>query len=100
MKNKSRRNFNKLIGTGLTVVPLAHLVASLPARADDVPMVDPESAVAVGLKYQEVSETDGLNCANCALYQADEGAEAGVCPLFSGSLVGAEAWCSAWAAKA
>jgi len=99
MKNNSRRNFNKLIGTGIAVVPLAQLVTSLPALADDSPMVDPESAVAAGLQYKETSEIDDRNCANCALYQAEEGAKAGMCPLFAGSLVGAEAWCSAWVAK-
>lgn len=99
MKNKARRNFNKLIGTGIAAVPLAHLVTSLPAHANDLPMVDIKSPVAVGLKYIEVSEIDNQNCANCALYQAEDGAPTGKCPLFSGSLVGAEAWCSAWAAK-
>lgn len=40
------------------------------------------------------------NCANCALFQAPAGAEAGGCPLFAGHWVAAAGWCSAWVKRA
>jgi hypothetical protein len=70
------------------------------AVADDLPMVDPESAQAKGLQYEAVSSKEGKNCANCILYQGDAEAAGGACALFPGSQVGKEAWCAAWAAKA
>jgi hypothetical protein len=38
-------------------------------------------------------------CANCALFQAPPGAQAGGCPLFAGYQVAAAGWCSAWARR-
>ena len=99
MTNESRRNFNKLMGTAVAIVPLTQLAAILPARADDLPLVDPESPAAAGLQYMVVSEVDGQQCANCTLYTADDGAQVGKCPLFAGQQVPAEAWCSAWVIK-
>ncbi len=98
MKTLNRRRFIALGGAGLAAVPLSTLIN--PAMADELPMLDPKSAVAVGLQYEEMSTKDGKNCANCALYQGAEGDAGGACPLFQGSQVGKDAWCAAWAAKA
>ena len=53
----------------------------------DTAKVDPQ-------KYpgHKLSQT----CANCQLYQGDEGSVAGGCALFSGKDVAAKGWCSAW----
>lgn len=101
MDNPSRRNFNKLLGAGVVAIPASALLSTLPVRADDAPpMVDPESDPAKGLQYIEASEMEGKNCASCVLYQPGEAEGKGICPLFQGSSVGAEAWCSAYAPKA
>ena len=95
--NQSRRNFTKALGAGLAAIPV--VAAVRPAFAADAPMVDPESAQAQALQYKAESEMDGQMCNNCALFQGAADAEAGGCPLFAGSSVGAKAWCSAWVAK-
>jgi len=99
MTDIKRRKFVTLMSAGAAVVPLSALVASLPSHAQDAPMVDPESAQAKGLSYAAVSETEGKSCSNCALYAGKEGDESGSCPLFPGSSVASEAWCSAHVPK-
>lgn len=42
----------------------------------------------------------GQICANCALYQAEEGAEWGDCSIFPGRQVKASGWCTVYAPKA
>ena len=101
MKNMNRRQFNKMLGAGVVAVPLSGLVAQLPAHADDdKPMVDPEAANAIALKYMAQSDKDGKNCSGCSLYQGAAGDPSGGCPLFPGATVGAESWCSAFVPKA
>jgi len=97
MTDLKRRDFIRL-ASATAVIPVSALVGSRLASAADMPMVDPASAQAVALKYAAASETEGQNCANCALYQGD-GADAGPCPLFQGSHVASGAWCSAWVTK-
>ena len=97
MKNLSRRRFIALGGVGLATVPLASILNS--AVADELPMVDPESAQAAALQYAAVSTKEGQNCANCVLYQGDAEAAGGACALFPGTQVGKDAWCAAWSAK-
>lgn len=97
MKNLSRRRFIALGGAGLAAVPLSSILNS--AVADELPMVDPESAQAAALQYAAVSATEGQDCANCVLYQGEADSAGGACALFPGSQVGKEAWCAAWSAK-
>jgi len=99
MKNMNRRQFNKMLGAGVVAVPLSGLVAQLPAHADDLPMVDPEAANAIALKYMAQSDKEGKQCGGCSLYQGAAGDASGGCPLFPGAAVGAEAWCSAFVPK-
>ena len=100
MTDIKRRKFVSLMGMGVAVVPVSALVASLPSRADDAPAVDPASAQAQALQYVAVSTVEGQNCANCTLYTGAEGDAMGPCPLFPGSAVAAEGWCSAYVPKA
>ncbi|NND90780.1 MAG: iron permease [Granulosicoccus sp.] len=88
------------MGVGAAVVPVSALVASLPSRAQDMPVVDPESAQAKALQYVSETEIPDQNCANCTLYSGAEGADAGPCPLFPGVSVMASAWCSAYVPRA
>ena len=94
MTDQKRRNFIRM-ASATAVIPVTAVIGSRLAVAADMPMVDAESAQAVALKYTAMSETEGQMCGNCALYQ-DKDADAGPCPLFQGSHVAKEAWCSAW----
>ena len=98
MKDMNRRKFNKLLGASVVGVPLSGLIAQLPSHADELPMVDPEAANAAALQYTAVSTQDGLECKSCSLCQGGD-ADAGPCPLFPGSHVSANAWCSAYVPK-
>lgn len=100
MTDIRRRRFVSMISAGAAVIPVSALVGSLPSRADDAPMVDPESAQAKALQYVAVSDKPDQMCANCTLYTGADDAASGPCPLFPGSAVPAEAWCSAWVPKA
>ena len=103
MTDRKRRRLVTMMGAGAAAVPLGALVGSLPSRAraqDDLPLVDPSSAQAQALQYVEQSPKPDQNCANCSLYQAEEGSEKGPCPLFPGNAVLAAAWCSAYVPKA
>ncbi|MBX2879919.1 MAG: high-potential iron-sulfur protein [Granulosicoccus sp.] len=99
MTDIKRRKFVSLMTAGAAVVPVSALVASLPSRADEAPMVDPESAQAKGLQYVEASENEEQNCGNCLLYTGEADAEAGPCPLFPGMSVTKAGWCSAYQPK-
>lgn len=99
MTDTSRRKFVSMLGAGATVIPVSALIGSLPSHADDAPLVDPESAQAQALQYVSESEKPDQNCMNCTLYTGAEGDAMGPCPLFPGSAVMAEAWCSAWVPK-
>lgn len=70
--------------------------------------VNPEDALAKGLNYvEEIASTDpkpgafkeGSNCANCQLFQGQEGAEWGPCTIFQMKEVKASGWCASWAPK-
>ena len=97
MQDPNRRTFNKLLGAGVVAIPVSALLTSFPVRSKDgLPLVDPESAVAKGLSYKVDTEIEGSNCESCVLYVAGDSQEKGICPLFQGESVGANAWCSAY----
>lgn len=97
MTDHKRRKVMFMMGATAAAVPASALIGALPSYAAE--MVDPESTEAKGLAYVAESEKSDQNCANCALYQGDDGAEAGGCPLFAGKQVHAAGWCSAYAPK-
>ncbi len=100
MTDIKRRKFVTLMSASAAIVPVSALVASLPSHAADMEAVDPESAQAKALQYVSESEKEGMSCQNCTLYSGAEGEDMGPCPLFPGSLVMAEGWCSAHVPKA
>ena len=99
MTNFTRRQFNKLLAGGAVAIPVASILVSGSARAEDLPMVDPEAPLSKGLQYVLQTEKEGVNCASCLLYSDDGTGEKGACSIFPGSLVPAEAWCSAYQPK-
>ena len=85
--------------------------ANTPPAAGAAPAkVNPTGSVAVALKYVEDATTvdasanpmfkAGSHCANCLQYLGAEGSDWGPCMMFSGQLVKATGWCTAWAPKA
>ncbi len=98
MSKVSRRDFTRLLGTGALAIPVSTLVAQLPSHAEDLPLVDPESATAKQLQYVAVTEVEGKRCDGCVLYTASDDVN-GKCSIFPANLVPAEAWCSAYAPK-
>lgn len=98
MTDEKRRSFIRMASV-TAAIPVSAVIGSRFATAADMPMVDAASAQAVALSYVAESATDGQMCSNCALFQAEAGAEDGACPLFQGSSVGAASWCSAWVVK-
>jgi len=97
MKNLSRRRFIAMGSVGLATIPVSSMLST--AVADDLPMVDPESAQAKALQYVTATATEGQMCSNCVLYQGDADTPAAACGVFPGSSVGKDAWCAAWSPK-
>ena len=95
MRKLSRRHFNKALAGGAVAVPLSMLTTGI-VSAYELPMVDPEATLAKALKYVLIAPEKGINCASCALYQANVGAAKGTCTIFFDSLVSGEAWCTAY----
>ena len=107
-KNITRRIFLRNLAVA---VPAAGVVLGNTAQAGDVPHIDEADPLAQGLAYvHDASSVDssnpqtsryeaGQHCANCALIQGDEGAPWRPCQIFSGKLVNANGWCSAWVPK-
>ncbi len=77
------------------------------ARAEDLPKLAEDDALAQAMKYTlDASTVDAASranpapdqsCANCALIQGDETAEWRPCQIFPGKLVNNNGWCSVWA---
>lgn len=95
MADKSRRQFNKLVGS-VALVPLTSLLASRHAIAAE--FVDPESAAAKGLKFVLESEVEDQNCSGCLFYTSEDDT-AGKCIIFTGSKVPATGWCTSFQGK-
>ena len=70
-----------------------------------MPMVDPASALAKGLKYTEDFKADPYNvkenrkCSTCTLFQAKPTDKTGPCVLFKDQLVVSDGWCQAYVKK-
>lgn len=107
----SRRRFLKNGLLGLTLAPLAGLLASGRADAEkseksdksETPKLDPSSKQAKNLSYaHDASKVDnpakgeGEKCANCQLFKGGDDAQWGKCSIFPGKLVNADGWCSAY----
>jgi len=99
MTDTKRRQFVTFVGASSVAIPVASLVGSRLAHADDLPLVDEASDAAKNWEYVATSATEGQNCAGCALYQGEADAESGPCPLFQGGQVTAAGWCKAYAPK-
>lgn len=97
----SRRKFVKsAAATALTTAGLG----ALPARADELPKVDEQSAMAKALNYVHDAQTvdaaqrfSDRYCNNCALFAGDVEDEWAACSIFPDKVVAGRGWCSAWA---
>ena len=95
----SRRRFIKIavagVATGAAMIPAAH--AAVPVKE-----TDPQAA-ALGYKMDATKAPNRKDpkafCDNCNFYSGKAGAADGPCTLFSGNLVQAKGWCTAWAKK-
>lgn len=102
----ARRRF---VQAGIAGIATASLFPGLLVRlaqAQERVAEDDQLAQQLGYKH-DVADVDpgewpsyaeGNNCANCQLYQGQEGDEWGPCTIFGGNLVNANGWCSAWVA--
>ena len=102
-KTTTRRGFVQGAMGVVAAVPVAALVSSRRAMAEDMPKVAEDDAQAVALNYvHDAGESDkapeGQNCANCQLYSGGD-KEWGPCAIFAGKAVSAKGWCSAWAQR-
>ena len=104
---QARRRFLKLATAGMVATPFAVLLATRRAQGQEKVSEDDELAQQLGYK-EDASEVDpaewpdyveGHVCANCQLYEGEQGAEWGPCQIFGGQLVAAEGWCQAWIEK-
>jgi hypothetical protein len=92
----SRRRFIKLTVGGLAAAPFAA------AAVEAVNETSPQ-AVALGYKMDATKATKRTDpkafCNNCNFYSGKAGASSGPCTLFTGNLVNAKGWCTAWIKK-
>jgi hypothetical protein len=91
----------------MAAAPFMGLLAPRRAHSQEKVSEDDELAQQLGYK-EDASEVDpaewpdyveGHVCANCQLYEGEEGAEWGPCQIFGGQLVAAQGWCQAWIEK-
>jgi High potential iron-sulfur protein len=107
ISHQARRRFLKFAIAGVAAAPFCAAGLARLARAQERVEEDEELAQQVGYK-RDASDVDpnewpdyeeGEICANCQLYQGEEGAEWGPCDIFSGNLVSANGWCMSWLEK-
>jgi high potential iron-sulfur protein len=94
-----RRLLTRLL-VGAALAPIGFL-SSRPARAADLPLVDPSSSAAKELGYipdasKAKATAKGGHCGSCAMYQGAYGSKRGGCHLFPGNDVLATGWCRSW----
>lgn len=100
----SRRAFMK--STAATTALTASGLAAAPVRADTLPRVEQDGAMARALNYvYDAQSVDAAKrsstqyCNNCALFAGEADDEWAGCGIFPGKLVANRGWCSAWAAR-
>lgn len=104
VSRQARRRFLKLATVGVAVAPLCGALLSRRARAQERLSEDDELAQQLGYKEDATAVDaeewpdymDGRICANCQLYEGQEGEAWGPCQIFGGQLVNANGWCQAW----
>lgn len=111
-KELTRRHVLKAGVTGVMAIPLAAVVGSRRAQAQNLELPklaeDDASAVALGYvhdagavdKSANANFVAGSTCANCQLYTGAPDTEWGPCSIFPGKLVAADGWCRTWIKKA
>lgn len=100
--SNSRRRFIRIATVGAIGATALGKISIAPA-AEKLKEDDPQ---AKGLGYKhDASEVDtasypryeeGQVCANCQLYNGEDGSEWGACSIFQNRLVAASGWCNAW----
>ena len=88
----SRRQLLSFISVGV-LVPNAVRAMS---HGGTAVKVEESDANAQALKYVEVSEVKGQNCANCVLYRSSDEDGWGACSALQNNLVAEKGWCIAW----
>lgn len=98
----SRRRFIKLTVAGLAAAPLGAAMVSPAAAADVVAESNPQAS-ALGYKMDATKAAARKDakafCDTCNFYSGKAGAPNGPCTIFSGNLVSAKGWCTAWVKK-
>src|SRR5262245_45874843 len=99
----NRRRFIKLTLGGAAAVPFTRaLFGGTAAAAEVVSEANPQ-AQALGYKIDATKAANRKDtkafCDNCNFYSGKPGAANGPCQLFSGNLVSAKGWCTAWVKK-
>lgn len=99
-----RRRSIRLAAAGVAAAALHPGLLVRLARAQERVSEDDELAQQLGYVH-DATEVDasewptyeeGNICANCELYDGQEGEEWGPCEIFGGDLVNADGWCQAW----
>lgn len=105
----ARRRFLRTIAAGVAVAPVAAVLSSRPAVAQDLPHLEESDPTAMALGYKhDVAQVDkakypqlkpGDDCANCNFFQAKGTEEWAPCQLFPGKAVNTKGWCAGHAPK-
>lgn len=103
----ARRRFIRLLGLGAGAAMFG--AAGQPARAADLPKVNPKEPVAAALGYVEnAANVDAKKypqhkpeqiCGNCQLFTKQPKSAYGPCTLFPGKVVAEKGWCASWIKK-
>ena len=99
----NRRRFIKLAVGGVAVAPLTSALFRETAGAVEVVSEANPQAQALGYKTDATKAANRKDtkafCDNCNFYSGKAGAANGPCQLFTGNLVSAKGWCTAWVKK-
>jgi len=111
-KELTRRDVLKAGLTGVVAIPLAAVVGSRRATAQNLELPklaeDDPAANALGYRHDVASVDKAANptfvegsvCRNCQLYTGTPDTEWGPCSIFPGKLVNGDGWCRTWIKKA